>query len=188
MRDALAALDAALTDGTRPRGCGCSLLVPVAGPTCPDGSRPPATPLGISIRPADSAPPASPVPPSRFRYNPADPTPSVAGAAVGLAAGPADNRGPRPDRTYLHQRPASRRSRGDRPGACKPVNPPVRWFFRLTHGRFEGPFGGFLEGRGREGPEQLIKMTSQLRRHLIMRADSRVYLARLCRRTSVAVR
>jgi predicted acyl esterase len=43
--------------------------------------------------------PASPVPPSRFRYDPADPSPTVAGAAVGLAAGPADNRRPeaRPD-------------------------------------------------------------------------------------------
>ena len=36
--------------------------------------------------------PASGGPPSWFRYDPADPTPSVAGTAVGLSAGPADNR------------------------------------------------------------------------------------------------
>ena len=36
--------------------------------------------------------PAFAGPPSRFRYDPADPTPSVAGTAVGWSAGRADNR------------------------------------------------------------------------------------------------
>jgi uncharacterized protein len=35
---------------------------------------------------------ASAGPASRFRYDPADPTPSIAGTAVGLSAGAADNR------------------------------------------------------------------------------------------------
>ena len=74
-------------------GCGCSLLVPAAGPIFPDGPRLPATPHGICIRMAGSAPAQPPAgAPSKFRYDPADPTPSVAGTAVGLSAGPADNR------------------------------------------------------------------------------------------------
>ena len=74
-------------------GFGCSLLVPAAGPTFPAGPRLPVTPHGICIRMAGSAPPAAAAgPPSRFRYDPADPTPSIAGTAVGLSAGPADNR------------------------------------------------------------------------------------------------
>jgi uncharacterized protein len=74
----------------RPQGCGCSLPVPAAGPT-----RLPPSPCQRtewpSGRPAPR-PPSLPRPPSWFRYDPADPTPSVAGTAVGLAAGPADNR------------------------------------------------------------------------------------------------
>ena len=77
----------------RSQGCGFSLLVPAAGPTCPAGLRRPATPLG-DLQPAGRLADhrASAGPPSWFRYDPADPTPSVAGTAVGLAAGPADNR------------------------------------------------------------------------------------------------
>ena len=56
MRDAVAALDAALADGTLLSGCGCSLLVPAAGPTCPAGRRRPVPPHSICIRPAGSAP------------------------------------------------------------------------------------------------------------------------------------
>jgi hypothetical protein len=55
MHDALAALDAVLADDTPPSGCGCSLPVPAAGPTCPAGHRPPATPPGICIRPGGLA-------------------------------------------------------------------------------------------------------------------------------------
>jgi putative CocE/NonD family hydrolase len=93
MRDALAALDAALADGTSPSG----VRVFVTGSrrwTDLPGWPPPARATAWYLQPAGrlGAHPASAGPPSWFRYNPADPTPSVAGTAVGLAAGPADNR------------------------------------------------------------------------------------------------
>ena len=93
MRDALAALDAALADDTSPSG----VRVFVTGSrrwTDLPGWPPPARATAWYLQPAGrlGAHPASAGPPSRFRYDPADPTPSVAGTAVGLAAGPADNR------------------------------------------------------------------------------------------------
>jgi uncharacterized protein len=93
MRDALAALDAALADGTPPSG----VRVFVTGSrrwTDLPGWPPPARASAWYLQPTGrlGAHPASAGPPSRFRYDPADPTPSVAGTAVGLAAGPADNR------------------------------------------------------------------------------------------------
>jgi putative CocE/NonD family hydrolase len=93
MRDALAALDAALSDGTPPSG----VRVFVTGSrrwTDLPGWPPPARAVTWYLQPtgqlADHQ--ASGGPPSWFRYDPADPTPSVAGTAVGLTAGPADNR------------------------------------------------------------------------------------------------
>jgi uncharacterized protein len=93
MRDAVAALDVVLADGTPPLG----VRVFVTGsrrwtdlPSWP----PPAGATAWYLQPAGRLAdhPASAGPPSRFRYDPADPTPSVAGTAVGLSAGPADNR------------------------------------------------------------------------------------------------
>ena len=93
MRDAVAALDAALTDGTPPRGCGSSLPVPAAGPTWLAGHRPPRRRLvSASGRPARHPPSIRRRPPSWFRYDPADPTPSIGGTVVGLSCRPADNR------------------------------------------------------------------------------------------------
>ena len=93
MRDAFAALDAVLGDGTPPSG----VRVFVTGSrrwTELPGWPPPARDTAWYLHPAGrlSAHPASAGPPSRFRYDPANPTPSIAGTAVGLSAGPADNR------------------------------------------------------------------------------------------------
>jgi uncharacterized protein len=93
MRDALAALDAVLADGTPSSG----VRVFVTGSrrwTDLPGWPPPARANAWYLQPAGRLAdrPASAGPPSWFRYDPADPTPSVAGTAVGLAAGPADNR------------------------------------------------------------------------------------------------
>jgi hypothetical protein len=93
-----------------------SLPVPAAGPTCPAGPAGPRHRPGISIRPAGSAgpaiwpawlaQPASAGPPSWFRYDPADPTPSVAGTVVALSEAPPTTAAVKPDRTsYLHRRP-----------------------------------------------------------------------------------
>jgi uncharacterized protein len=93
MRDALAALDAVLADGTPSSG----VRVFVTGSrrwTDLPGWPPPAPVNAWYLQPAGRLAdrPASAGPPSWFRYDPADPTPSVAGTTVGLAAGPADNR------------------------------------------------------------------------------------------------
>jgi predicted acyl esterase len=59
------------------------------------GSPPPARDIAWYLHPAgrlSAARPADAGPPSRFRSDPANPTPSIAGTAVGLSAGPADNR------------------------------------------------------------------------------------------------
>ena len=93
IRDALAALDAALANGTPPSG----VRVFVTGsrrwtdlPDWPPPARDTACYLQPTGRLADQ--PASGGPSSWFRYDPAEPTPSIAGTAVGLSAGPADNR------------------------------------------------------------------------------------------------
>jgi uncharacterized protein len=93
MRDAFAALDAVLADGTPLSG----VRVFVTGSrrwTDLPGWPPPARDIAWYLHPAGrlSNRSASAGPPSRFRYDPADPTPSVAGTAVALSAGPADNR------------------------------------------------------------------------------------------------
>ncbi len=93
MRDALAALDGAIADGRPPSG----VRVFVTGfrrwidlPGWP----PPARDTAWYLQPAGrlGGHPASAGPSSWFRYDPADATPSIAGTAVGLSAGPADNR------------------------------------------------------------------------------------------------
>ena len=92
MRDAFAALDTVLGDGTPPSG----VRVFVAGSPCwteLPGWPPPARDIAWYLHPAgrlSAARPADAGPPSRFRYDPANPTPSIAGTAVGLFAGPAD--------------------------------------------------------------------------------------------------
>ncbi|HEY6685293.1 MAG TPA: CocE/NonD family hydrolase [Propionibacteriaceae bacterium] len=93
MRDALAALDAALADGISPSGVRLFVTGSRRWTDLP-GWPPPARATAWYLQPAGrlGAHPASAGPPSRFRYDPADPTPSVAGTVVGLAAGPADNR------------------------------------------------------------------------------------------------
>jgi uncharacterized protein len=93
MRDALAALDAVLADGTPSSG----VRVFVTGSrrwTDLPGWPPPARDTAWYLHPAGrlSTHPASAGPPSWFRYDPADPTPSIRGTVVGLSAGPADNR------------------------------------------------------------------------------------------------
>jgi uncharacterized protein len=90
--DALAALDAAL-DGIPHSG----VRVFVTGSrrwTDLPGWPPPARDTAWYLHPAGRLDrhPASAGLPSWFRYDPADPTPSIAGTAVGLSAGPADNR------------------------------------------------------------------------------------------------
>lgn len=93
MRDALAALDGAIADGRPPSG----VRVFVTGfrrwidlPGWP----PPARDTAWYLQPAGrlGGHPASAGPSSWFRYDPADATPSIAGTAVGLSAGSADNR------------------------------------------------------------------------------------------------
>ena len=93
MRDALAALDAALSGGT-PR---TRVRVFITGSRrwieLP-GWPPPGRETAWYLHPAGGLSPhsASAGPASWFRYDPADPTPSVGGTTVGWSAGPADNR------------------------------------------------------------------------------------------------
>jgi uncharacterized protein len=93
MGDALAAVDAALTDGTPPSGVRVFVTGSRRWIDLP-GWPPPARDTAWYLHAASrlGVEPASAGPPSWFRYDPANPTPSVAGTAVGLAAGPADNR------------------------------------------------------------------------------------------------
>jgi uncharacterized protein len=93
MGDALAALDAALSDDTPLSGVrvfvtGSRRWIDLLGwpPTARD--------TAWYLHPAGrlDRQPAPAGPPSWFRYDPADPTPSLAGTAVALTAGPADNR------------------------------------------------------------------------------------------------
>ena len=93
MRDALTALDAALADGT-PRSWVRVFVTGSRRWTDLPGWPPPARDAAWYLQPAGrlGAERASAGPPSRFRYGPADPTPSIGGTVVALSAGPADNR------------------------------------------------------------------------------------------------
>lgn len=94
LSDALAMLDAALLG--RPAPSGVRLFVTGAGRWIDGPAWPPAheaTPWflrpdgGLSRTPHDGG-----AEPSRYRYDPADPTPTVGGTQVGLSAGAKDNR------------------------------------------------------------------------------------------------
>jgi uncharacterized protein len=93
MRDALAALDAVFADGTPTSGVHVFVTGSRRWTNLPRWP-PPARDTAWYLHPAGrlSTHPAAAGRPSRFRYDPADPTPSIAGTAVGLSAGPADNR------------------------------------------------------------------------------------------------
>ena len=93
MRDAFAALDGAIADGTLPSGVRAFVTGSRRWIDLP-GWPPPARNTAWYLHPGGrlDARPASAGPPSRYRYDPADPSPSIAGTAVGLSAGPADNR------------------------------------------------------------------------------------------------
>ena len=93
MRDAFAALDGAY----RRRHTASGVRVFVTGSrrwTDLPGWPPPGRDTAWYLHPAGrlDARLASVSRPSRYLYDPADPTPSIAGTAVGLSAGPADNR------------------------------------------------------------------------------------------------
>ena len=125
MRDALAALDTALAAGTPPSG----VRVFVTGSrrwTDLRGWPPPARDTAWYLQPAGrlSTNPASAGSPSWFRYDPADPTPSFAGTAVGLSAGAADNR-------RLEARPDVLTFTGDPQAVDLEVIGPVRVRFYL---------------------------------------------------------
>jgi uncharacterized protein len=93
MRDALAALDSALSEGTPLSGVRVFVTGSRRWIDLPDWP-PPNRDTAWYLQPDGrlSTQPASAGPPSRFRYDPADPTPSLAGTAVALSAGPTDNR------------------------------------------------------------------------------------------------
>ncbi|PZG21698.1 X-Pro dipeptidyl-peptidase [Spongiactinospora gelatinilytica] len=94
MRDALTALDVALAgrqalSGVRVFITGAKQWRDLSG--WPPAHRP--TPWHLHPGGGLSREQAAPgAPPSRYRYDPADPTPTVGGAIVGFSAGPADNR------------------------------------------------------------------------------------------------
>ena len=56
--------------------------------------------VSASVRPAQRRPAAA-GPPSRFRYDPADPTPSIAGTAVACPLAPPTTAASKPDRMFL---------------------------------------------------------------------------------------
>ncbi|MEQ4722455.1 CocE/NonD family hydrolase [Nonomuraea sp. B19D2] len=94
MRDALAALDAAMTGENAPS----AVRVFVTGanrwldlPGWPPAHQPTSWYLhpGGQLSRAEPRPEASP---SRYRYDPGDPTPTVGGTAVSMSSGPKDNR------------------------------------------------------------------------------------------------
>jgi uncharacterized protein len=93
MRDALAALDAALSGGTPRTGVRVFITGSRRWIELP-GWPPPGRETAWYLHPAGGLSPhsASAGPASWFRYDPADPTPSVGGTTVGWSAGPADNR------------------------------------------------------------------------------------------------
>lgn len=94
MKDALAALDAAMNGDAAPTG----VRVFVTGanrwqdlPGWPPAHRPTAWHLHPGGRLSREEPPRE-ASPSRYRYDPEDPTPTVGGTAVSRSAGPKDNR------------------------------------------------------------------------------------------------
>ncbi|WP_188197390.1 CocE/NonD family hydrolase [Nonomuraea sp. SYSU D8015] len=94
MRDALAALDAALLGGQPPSGV--RLFITGADrwqelPEWPPSHEPTSWHLHSGGR-LSAEPATEGVHPSRYRYDPGDPTPTVGGTAVGLSAGRKDNR------------------------------------------------------------------------------------------------
>src|SRR4029453_8774468 len=92
MGDALATLDAALADGTPPSRVRVFVTCPRRGTALPGCL--PARDTAWYLHPAGrlGVHPASAGPPSWFRYDPADPTPSIAGTVVGLSPVRADTR------------------------------------------------------------------------------------------------
>jgi uncharacterized protein len=92
MGDALATLDAALADGTPPSRVRVFVTGSRRWTDLPGWL--PARDTAWYLHPAGrlGVHPASAGPPSWFRYDPADSTPSIAGTVVGLSAGTADNR------------------------------------------------------------------------------------------------
>ncbi len=92
---------------------------------------------------------------SSFRYDPADPTPSVGGQLLSNKAGPRDNTAPGGPgrRAGLHQRAAARRPRGDRPGqraAAGPGRRPV--LRRIRPAVRRGPAGPVQQRVRRPAP------------------------------------
>jgi hypothetical protein len=111
MRDAFAArwIPCSAT-ARRPQGCGCSLLVPAAGPKCPARPRLPVTSPGICIRLAGSAPPAQPTPGLRAGFattRRTRPRPSQVPPSACLPALPT-TAASKPDRMFLRS-PATRK-------------------------------------------------------------------------------
>ncbi|MFG1708047.1 CocE/NonD family hydrolase [Nonomuraea sp. M3C6] len=94
MHDALAALDAALLGKQAPSGVRLFVTGADRWTDLPDWP-PPHQPTAWHLHPdggLSTAPAAAGAPPSRYRYDPGDPTPTVGGTAVGLSAGRKDNR------------------------------------------------------------------------------------------------
>ncbi|MDP4510556.1 CocE/NonD family hydrolase [Nonomuraea turcica] len=94
MKDALAALDAAMNDEAAPAGA--RIFVTGANRWLDLPGWPPAhQPTNWYLHPGERLSleePEREASPSRYRYDPGDPTPTVGGTAVSTSAGPKDNR------------------------------------------------------------------------------------------------